>query len=346
MTIRFPRPLAPGDLIALPAPSAGVPELLHPRLDRAIAALRKQGYRVVEGDCLRQGATSARATREARASELMAFLVDPDVAAIMPPWGGDLAIELLPLLDFHHLKQVSPKWFSGFSDLSTLQLPLATIAGWASLHGPNLMQLGSSTLDATTAAIWGVLSLPPDTPFLQSASLRHPNQQAASPTGSADIWAETQWRPLDGTRADISLTGRLIGGCLDTLSRLAGTVFGAVPRYIEASRPDGTLLYLENAEMKPYDLARALLSLRMAGWFDGLSGVLLGRSGVSEPAQRDEFAYIDALRTALGDLPCPVIHDMDIGHIPPQMSLVNGAFAQVELRRGRGTVVQWLKNSH
>ncbi|MBN3786175.1 hypothetical protein G3N94_04600 [Burkholderia sp. Ac-20353] len=48
------------------------------------------------------------------------------------------------------------------------------------------------------------------------------------------------------------------------------------------------------------------------------------------------------MQSALGDIRCPVIYDMDIGHVPPQLSLVNGALAQVELHDGHGTIVQWL----
>lgn len=53
MDIRFPRSLIAGDLIAITAPSSGVPTHLHARLDLAINALRLRGYRVVEGRCLR-----------------------------------------------------------------------------------------------------------------------------------------------------------------------------------------------------------------------------------------------------------------------------------------------------
>lgn len=75
----------------------------------------------------------------------------------MPPWGGDLAIELLELIDFEKLKAVEPKWFSGFSDLTTLHFPLTILSGWATAHGPNLMELGARVLDETTGRIWTVL---------------------------------------------------------------------------------------------------------------------------------------------------------------------------------------------
>jgi muramoyltetrapeptide carboxypeptidase LdcA involved in peptidoglycan recycling len=207
------------------------------------------------------------------------------------------------------------------------------------------MQLGDADTDAVTAAIWDVLTVQPDTPFSQSASQRHQSKDAKSPAGSSaapSLDEDTTWKRLDRSKSDLVLCGRLIGGCLDTISRLAGTSFGNVQGFVESSLPDGTLLYLENAEMKPCDLARSLLSLRMSGWFEGLSGVLIGRSAAPDSVQPDELSYIDALQSVLGDIQCPVIYDMDIGHVPPQLSLVNGALAQVKLCDGCGTVVQRL----
>ncbi|MFM6809782.1 MAG: LD-carboxypeptidase [Dolichospermum sp.] len=44
---------------------------------------------------------------------LSAFLTDPEVAAIFPPWGGELATEVLEHLDFGGLRHLRPKWFMG-----------------------------------------------------------------------------------------------------------------------------------------------------------------------------------------------------------------------------------------
>jgi muramoyltetrapeptide carboxypeptidase LdcA involved in peptidoglycan recycling len=74
------------------------------------------GYRIVEGSCLRNEYKNASAPREQRAQELMRFLIDPTVSAILPPWGGELASELLELLDFVRCDPFSP---NGFSDSQT-----------------------------------------------------------------------------------------------------------------------------------------------------------------------------------------------------------------------------------
>ena len=86
----YPTPLYQGDLIAITAPSSGVEPALHARLDLVIGHLVVQDFRVEEGRCLRSQSQSASAPAHERAAELMQFLLRDDVAAIIPPWGGEL----------------------------------------------------------------------------------------------------------------------------------------------------------------------------------------------------------------------------------------------------------------
>jgi len=339
---RRPRPLRAGDLVALCAPSSGVEPDFFPRLERAIAALQARGLRVREGQTLRREYKQCSAPAAERAAELQSLLLNPEVAAVMPPWGGERAIELLPLLDFEALATAEPKWFSGFSDLSTLQLPLALRAGWMSLHGPNLMDLGAEALDETTAAIWPTLfqAAPP----LQRASKLWQAQGPdwrTEPGAGRNLSESTRWRRLDGGTEPLHLRGRLIGGCLDTLSRIAGTVYGDLPAWAARAGMGPPLLFLENCEMAPCDLLRALCSLRLHGWFEGAAGLLIGRHAPAAVTAPELLNHTDALREALAGLALPVLIDADIGHMPPQLSLIQGEWAALdwtpatlELRQG------------
>lgn len=343
MNTRFPHRLFPGDLIAITAPSAGVPKHLHPRLELAIVNLKKRGFRVLEGKCLRSQYKNKSACKHLRAEELMRFLTDPEVKAIMPPWGGDLAIELLELMDFDTLANIKPKWFVGFSDLSTIHFPLATLSGWATLHGPNLMDLGASTLDPTTKGIWDILEADQCTVIKQSPSeffQTEENQWGTDTDAGFNLTQPTEWKNLNGTASPVSFQGRLIGGCLDVISRLAGTAFGNLPLFQQQNNEQGIILYFENVEMRPCELTRALFSLRLQGWFDHVNGILIGRSAAPDTGTPDQQNYVDALKDALGDLNIPIVYDMDIGHIPPQISIVNGAFAKVELNHQEKSISQ------
>lgn len=345
MTVRFPAPLVPGDTIAITAPSTGVPLKLHPRLDLVIKILEKRGYKVIKGDCLRSDYKNQSACKQMRARELSAFLNDPTIKAVMPPWGGDLAIEIVEFIDFDVLTGIPPKWFVGFSDLSTLHLPLTTLSGWATLHGPNLMDLGAKSPDVTTEAIWRVLESKRGTHVEQQSSVafeQNKNDWVATSDAGFNLAQPTMWKRLDGNSDAISFQGRLIGGCLDTLCRLAGTRFGPLPQFCAQNKNDGVILYFENVEMNPCELTRALYSLRFHGWFDHIAGILIGRSAGPEAINVNQHNYLDALRTSLKHLQVPIIYDVDIGHIPPQLSLVNGAMAVVTFAGNGGTLLQQL----
>ncbi|MBB1200882.1 LD-carboxypeptidase [Enterobacteriaceae bacterium 89] len=343
MNIRFPPRLAAGDVIAITAPSSGVPPHLHPRLNLAIHNLRQRGYQVREGQCLRSQFKNKSADKFERAAELMAFLTDPEIKAVMPPWGGDLGMELLDLLDFDLLRETKPKWFVGFSDLTTFQFPLATLAGWATAHGPNLMDLGAYELDETTKAVWRILESESGSAVEQQASNAYQteeNQWGKSVGAGFSLTAKTQWKSLNPDLTETRFEGRLIGGCLDILTRIAGTHFGALPEFVRQNAGDGIILYFENVEMGPCELTRGLLSLRLQGWFSSLQGILIGRSAGPDSTDVSQMNYVEALNTALGDLRIAVIYDVDIGHIPPQMTLVNGALAKVEFSGHGGSITQ------
>jgi muramoyltetrapeptide carboxypeptidase LdcA involved in peptidoglycan recycling len=314
------------------------------RLDLVLEHWRQRGLRVVEGECLRSQSRDQSAPAAQRAAEFMRFLTDPDVAAVLPPWGGERAIELLPRLDFQALRGLPPKWLLGFSDISTLQMPLALLSGWASAHGSNLMDLAPSQTEPLVTGVFDLLSHDGRTPFMQQASQRYQVHWIPFETDAAAAWNQTEptrWRRLDGRDEEpLALGGRLIGGCLDTVSRLAGTPFGDVPAFVREHRADGVLLYLENCELSPCEMLRALVSLRLHGWFEGLAGVLFGRTAAPEAKGQDRLTHADAIRESIGDLPCPVLLDLDIGHHQPQLTLVNGALAECRYEAGAGSLSQ------
>src|SRR3954447_13192485 len=97
--MRFPSPLRPGDRIGVTAPSAGVAPAMRPRLEVAVRALEERGFEVVRGDCL-GGDGVVSAPKAARAAELTAMLADPAIRAVVPPWGGEMSIDLLDLVDW------------------------------------------------------------------------------------------------------------------------------------------------------------------------------------------------------------------------------------------------------
>ncbi|MHB1474759.1 MAG: S66 family peptidase [Dermatophilaceae bacterium] len=349
MSVRYPAPLKPGDLIAVTSPSSGVPEALRPRLDFCAEHLKQRGFQVVVGSCMDgAGVTSAPASE--RAAELTAMLADPQVRAVVPPWGGELAIDLLALLDFDAIAAAEPTWLVGYSDTTTLMVPLTLRTGVATLHAPNLMDTPYVVpdplmhwLDVATATVGSTLT--------QGSAAAYRSQKFTSfrdePTiCDSELTTPSSWKRLPAgdcragdAPARVRASGRLIGGCLETVAMLPGTPFGDVADFARRYAPEGLIVYLEVAESDALTAARLLHHLRLAGWLDAANGVLIGRSGA--PAS-EGFTQLDALESALGDLGVPVLYDVDLGHVPPQLSLVNGALATVEFDGATGTLLQHL----
>lgn len=331
MSIRYPKPLSPGDVIVVTAPSSGVEPALHRRLDLVLDHLRAQGFVVEEGVCLREEIRSASASAGARAAELMHTLMRDEVTAIIPPWGGELAIELLDRLDFDALGAAPPKWILGYSDTSTWMLPITLRLNWATAHGPGLMDLVAGQDDPLSVGVMKALATPAGGVIEQRQSTAWQSKWtdfALVPEVTFALTEPTAWRCLNRP-GPVGFSGRLIGGCIDTLMHIAGTHHGDVAGFIARHRADSVILFLENSGLSPTDLVRALHRLRWSGWFEGLSGLLIGRSAGPDNNKPAQLRYAEALDQCLASLPCPVLVDVDVGHVPPQMVLINGAQAAV-----------------
>jgi muramoyltetrapeptide carboxypeptidase len=329
--LAVPRPVRDGDTVAVTAPSSGVPAALHPRLDLVLESWRERGWRVEEGRCLRDERSSASAPAAERAAELQRFLLRDDVAAVVPPWGGERAVELLDRLDWTALAAARPKWLLGYSDTSTWLVPATLRLGWATAHGPCLMDLVPGQTDPLTRGALDVLGRGPGDAFEQRQSERWQSAWPDFRTEPASLHrldVPTRWRTLDGSTS-AAFRGRLIGGCLDTLMHTSASPHGDVAGFVARTRADGTVLYLENAGLAPTDVLRGLHALRWAGWLEGLAGLLVGRSSGPDSAGDGALTHAEALADTLGDAPYPVLLDVDIGHRPPQLVLVNGALADV-----------------
>ncbi len=336
--MRFPAPLQPGDTIGVTAPSSGVDARLRPRLDHNVAWLQARGYDVRLGECL-GGDRVVSAPKEQRADELMAMLRDPEVRAIVPPWGGELGIDLLDQLDWADLATLEPTWTVGFSDSCAWMLPVTTLLGWGTIHGTNLMD---TAYDVPAGLLHWTEIAASSKPFTQRSPGRYR-------TGGWDDYENdpaVETMTLDGTGSwtlvgggGLDVSGRLVGGCIEIVSALAATRFGDVAAFGREYADDGLIVFLEAAEDDAYTIGRHLHSLRLAGWFDDATAILIGRTGA--PGQPD-LSQHEAVTDALGMLDIPIVLDVECGHGQPSMPLVTGALARVVIERDRHEITQEL----
>ncbi|MDG0810189.1 S66 peptidase family protein [Cohnella rhizosphaerae] len=74
--------------------------------------------------------------------------------------------------------------------------------------------------------------------------------------------------------------------------------------------------------------------MRSLSWFENCSGILFGRSGVHIP--REGYTELDLFEEIAEEIGVPVAYDIDCGHKPPQLTLINGAYAEVAVEAGAG----------
>lgn len=322
--------------IGVTAPSSGLEEELHELLHQVVKRQEKRGFQVKVGETPWTQEKAKSAPAEKRAAEFMAMMTDSSIDAVIPPWGGELLLEILEHLDFSSMQ---PKWVLGYSDVSLLLLAITLRTGIATAHGTNLIDLRGEEMDATTARWLDVLKTEKGREVTQISSELHQKKwQHDNPTPVIFHLDEpTEWKTVSGKTENFS--GRLLGGCIDVIRHLAGTPYGDVGGFRETHIPgEPVVWFLENCELSVADLKRSLTQMKYAGWFKNCSGILFGRSAANQTT--GTYTIENMYNDLSEELGLPIVYDIDCGHVPPQITFVNGAFAEITVRNGKGEITQ------
>src|SRR5699024_9284398 len=239
-------------------------------------------------------------------------LLAPARRAVGPPWVGETAIALSPLLDWDALAAAEPTWVVGFSDIATILTPLTLIAGWATIHGNNLMDTPYRTPEGLVDWL-DIVSMAPGSTFEQTPPGVHRQGQVdyvEDPEVDEDV-LETPGSStrLDSLGGDLDVRGRPIAGSTETLTKLPCTRYVDPPRL--AGLGDGLHVYVEAAGHDAATICRHLHGMRLNGVFDRAAAVLVGRT--SAPAI-DTLTQHEAVVDALGGLGVPLLADVECGH--------------------------------
>lgn len=339
--MKKPPYLKKGDKILAVAPSFGVTTSPYePRYEQAVKNLKRFGYIIEEGANvhLAEGVV-ASASPEQRGREIMDGLRG-DASLLLSVGGGELMDEMLPYIDFEEIKSLPPKWFMGFSDNTNLTYTLTTLCDWQTIYGPCCPSFYEkpfrlNQLDA-------LKMLEGEKEFVGYPKWNKPNFRKKKPLNPAPIDPLRRGRYMTvkvikdfGYSSPFS--GTMLGGCLDCLVSLCGTRFDKTKEFI-AKHDEGIVWYLEACDLSPVGIRRALFQLRESGWFANAKGFLIGR-----PLCWDQsFLGLDRFEAVLGALKefnVPILMDIDLGHYPPSLPMLNGEFATISLTDGNIKIV-------
>ncbi len=336
--IRYPF-LKKGATIGVTAPSSGVHADLHDMVGLAFKRMEMKGFKVFFGDTVWTQNKAKSSSAKKRADEFNEMMQNNHIDLIIPPWGGELLIEILEYIDFDSMKE---KWIIGYSDISVLLLATTLKTGVATAHGTNLVDLRGEYSDETTKMWHSVLSTRSGESILQYSSEKYQREwQHDNPSLCVfHLTEQTYWKTT--SNCSVKIQGRLLGGCIDVIRHLIGTPFGNVQGFRQQFlNGEPVLWYLENCELSTTDLRRSLVQMKLAGWFEQCSGILFGRSPANHPVEN--YSVEDVYRELSDELQIPIIYDIDCGHVPPQITFINGAFAEIMVEDGKGTVLQHFK---
>lgn len=298
--MRLPLALPPAGTIGIVNPSSPVEQ---ERLDGGIAALEARGFRVVVAPHVRDREGHHAGSPAARAADFFSFYADPAIDVVWCARGGSSACRLWPLLDWAALAALPPKMVIGYSDTTSLLIPLTQRVGTVALHGPLVFELGL---------------LAPDVLDWQLRLLQSPQPVGLVPGAASD-------RLVPGVAE-----GALCGGCLSLIAATLGT-----PYQLNAA---GKLLLLEDIYEAPHRIERMLTQLAQAGILESAAGFVIGQATDADETNTLPMRQIWA--DLLAPYGKPAVLGFPFGHVTLNYALPLGVRARLDADAGTLTLLE------
>ena len=313
-------PLRKNDTIGFISPSAGLAGVFKYRVKRAITWFEKQGFKIkLSKNFWKTGYIAGEP--EERANDLNEMIYDKSIKAIICSIGGDHSIQLLRYIDFKAFRK-NPKIFIGFSDITVLHLAFYKISKVQTFYGPMVLtQFGEypKPFDYTIENFFKVV-------------MRKKKEIRITPTDYTDEFLDwAKYKNVARTKfkknrfiwlKEGKVRGKLIGGCLPSLLRVAGT------KYFPSFK--NSIVFLETPEGykpgAPYPLEQVdadISQLIEIGIFDKAKGLILGIPYRYSNKKKKEFYQL--ILDRLKDFDFPILANVNFGHTDPIITIPYGS---------------------
>ena len=311
MNLIKPKKLKPGDTIAIIAPS-GVVDI--DAINKASIYFTNKGYKIKLGENISKTDRYLAGNDVDRLSDLHSAFEDNSIDAIICARGGYGALRLANKLDFELIKK-HPKIIIGFSDVTALLLAIYAKTGLVTFYGPDI---ASSFGELPPFVDWTFESF---NSFVNGISVPYNYEMPIAWTDEFIDWSKqdraknqysNQWVCVkQGT-----CQGRLIGGNLNTMEGFFGTEYMPVIN-------KGDILFIEDAEKDAYTIERSFSLLKLAGVFDKVSGIILGKHEKFDDNGTGRKPY-EILLEVIGDTSIPILAEFDCCHTHPMLTMPIG----------------------
>ena len=330
----YPKFLKEGNTIGIPAPSDGsYCEQDINRFNSAKKQIEEKGYKAILSENVYKSNRGRSADAQVRADELNKMIANEKIDFIWCAAGGEFLVEMLPYVYFEKLI-TSPKWVEGFSDPTGILFPLTTKYDIATIYGNNFKSFGMQAYDRSLNEN---LELITGNLIIQNSYDMYEDERKEKITGleGYNFTSKVEWKTLGGKPEIIK--GRIITGCIDIISDLAGTKYDGTTGFIEKYKEDGIIWGFDICDLSKEEVIRTLWKFNELGYFKYTKGIVFGRCG-------NENSYLDydmesCLKdSVIANLNVPIIYDADISHKGPSMTIINGSIATIKCKDGKGDI--------
>lgn len=339
--MRYPAFLPEQGTIGFVAPSFGAYiEPYHTAFLAALEQFKREGFQADLGpNCFEGCGIGISNTPEKCGQELTDYYCSDRNDALISCGGGELMCEILDYVDFDRVNKAEPKWFMGYSDNTNFTFLLTTLCDTASIYGPCA---GTFGMQPRHPAVQDALDLLMGKKLTMKSYGYWEREKDENASATAPYRATTVLELHSFPEQNMRFSGRLIGGCVDCLVNLLGTKYDHVKAFTERYQDDGFIWFLECCDLNVMAIRRAVWQMQHAGWFDHVKGFLIGRPLCygQELMGLDQYHAVTDL---LSEYHVPIVMDVDIGHLPPQMPLICGSMADVAVKGNKLTVQMELR---
>lgn len=261
-------------------------------LDKAKTFLESKGYKVLIHTQATNRLHQSAGDAQSKADALHDLFKNPDVKAIIGSRGGNRCSTIMDKLDFNLIAS-NPKIILGYSDMTILLNAIHEKTGLVTFHGPLLREL-------------------PDRKEFEDLIKLLEGQNPSYDFSSAKLLKQGKAQ------------GKLIGGNLSLLQAMSGTDFQPCT--------DGAILFIEDTgdHISRYD--RMFAHMKLAGWFNKISGVIIGQfTNTGDDEDRPfGFSLEDIIKEHFEGLDIPIIMDAPFGHGDALPTMPIGSYAELE----------------
>ena len=298
-TIRKPKALRKGSTLAYFAPAS--PPSDYGDIQAGMLELQRLGFKVIPANEFLPSGYFAGTTEE-RLEGFLNALRNKEIAGLIAVRGGYGSTYLLDRLVNESL--MPAKCLIGYSDLTALQTYLWQRSHWITFHGPML----AAGFDRGADGPQGY----EESSFLQAVTNTEGNW-SLNLSGEILVPGEAE--------------GIILGGCLTILQTSLGT-----PWEIDTT---GEILLLEDTQLKPYQVDRALMHLKQSGKLKNVRGIILGDFPGSEPPLPDRPSVRSVCERVLAPLGNPIVYGAALGHTKrPMLTIPLGIRAHLQAKEG------------